>query len=338
MKKKCLQVGAGGFGWHMWINQVYPDFADRMEVVGLVDTNPEVLARAAERLGLPQDQCFDAMDEAFDRVEADFCAVVVPPWHHKEAVVRAAEKGMDVISEKPIADTPADVRDIRQAVEETGVKMAVIQNYRYTPRMLAFREALHGGGLGRINYVFARFAANYIPYGKWGAFRHEMQNPLLIEGSVHHFDMIRNLTGEDCETIAGSAWNPEGSSFKGDCIGLFTMTFTGGVRAMYEGNLVTAGDENVWYKEYYRAECEKGAVEVGADGVVWIKRTGEEPEEVPHAAAEPTGHHPILRSFLDWLEGGPEPETSLRDNVNSMAMIFAALDAANEGCVRQVSG
>jgi len=149
--------------------------------------------------------------------------------------------------------------------------------------------------------------------------------------------MLRNLTGRNCLTVTGWTWNPPWSSFKGDCVGLFVMDFEGEARAFYEGNCVTAGDENAWFGEYYRAECERGTVEVGADGVVRIKRTGEPPEEVPPVAAEATSHHPILGAFLDWLDGGPEPETSLQDNVNSMAMIFAALEAAKQGGVQRVS-
>ena len=74
--------------------------------------------------------------------------------------------------------------------------MQVVQNYRYTVPNLTLREVLRGGALGRLNYLVGRFAADYRLYGSWGkAFRHEIPHGLLVEGSIHHFDMLRNLAG-----------------------------------------------------------------------------------------------------------------------------------------------
>ena len=56
---------------------------------------------------------------------------------------------------------------------------------------------LQSGELGRINYVIARFADDYRVRNSWGKFRHEIPHALVVEGSVHHFDQLRNLTGSD---------------------------------------------------------------------------------------------------------------------------------------------
>jgi len=329
-------IGAGGFARANWINRVFPDFKDEIEIVALVDINEDVLADSGKVLQLPDERLFTRMEGAFEKVEADFCAVVIPPWAHKDAVLLAAERGVHIISEKPIADTLDACREIYEAVKKSGVKTAVIQNYRFTARMLTFRKVLREGKLGRLNYLIGRFAADYRKYGSWGApFRHEMEDALIIEGAVHHFDMLRNLAGADCETICGFGWNPEWSSFKGDCVGLFVMEMTNGSHAFYEGNCCGAGRQNSWHKEYYRAEFEGGAVELDADDVVRIIRRGEEPEAVPMVAADKTGHHTILRDFLKWLDGGSPPETCIDDNIKSAAMMFAAIDAArNRTAVR----
>ena len=129
----------------------------------------------------------------------------------------ATEKKLDILSEKPIADTWSSCKDIYNAVTKNSLKMLVIQNYRYSPHMLTMREVLKKGELGRVNYIQARFAADYRNYGAWGAFRHEIPHTLLIEGAVHHFDMLRNLTNGNCKTISGWEWNRPWSSFKGDC-------------------------------------------------------------------------------------------------------------------------
>ncbi|MEW6360179.1 MAG: Gfo/Idh/MocA family oxidoreductase [Planctomycetota bacterium] len=338
MKRRFIMVGCGGFARGNWINRVFPDFADRIEAAALVDVAPDVLKDAGGVLNVPEKRQFTDIRTAFEQTEADFCCIVVPPAYHKDAVLCAVKKGIPILSEKPIADTLEAGHEIYRKVTASGVKMAVIQNYRYTPRILAFKKALDGGSLGRINYIIGRFAANYLKYGAWGkAFRHEIPNSLLIEGSVHHFDMLRNLAGADCKTITGYNWNPAWSSFKGNSTAVYVMEMANGVRCFYEGNCSEAGVQNSWHKEYYRAECEKGAVELGGDDVVRVFRPGQKPEEAPLEPAPPTGHHAILDRFLGWLDGGDPPETQLEDNIKSFAMLFAAIEAAESKEVKNVA-
>jgi predicted dehydrogenase len=339
-KKRCLMIGGGGMAGS-WIRRFFPNFADRLEVVGLVDVAPAVLAASGDFLGLPANRRYTSLAQAFDEVDADFCAIVIPPAYHREAVLHAVRRGMPILSEKPIADTWEACGDVYRAVTGAGLKMQVIQNYRYNVPMLTMRQVLRSGTLGRINYVVARFAADYREYGAWGAiFRHEIPHALLIEGAVHHFDMLRNLTGGDCATIAGWEWNPAWSSSKGEFCNLYLLGMTNGVRTVYEGNGTAGGEQNNWHEEYYRAECENGAVTVGRDHIVRIHRFkrggGLVVEEVPPVSTPYEGHNYLIDEFLTWLDGGPTPATVLDDNVKSVAMVFGAIEASRTGQVVNV--
>jgi len=331
-KKRCLMIGAGGMAG-AYIRHFFPSFTERMEIVGLVDINPEPLKQSGDFLGLPENRRFLKMQDAFEAIEADFCCIVIPPASHKEAVLLATQRQMDILSEKPIADTWADCAEIYQAVKAAGVKMQVVQNYRYDATMQTFKEILVSGRLGRLNYIMGRFAADYRVRGAWGMFRHEIPHGLLVEGSVHHFDMLRNLSGADCAYIAGWDWNPEWSSFDGESSGHFLGKMTNGVIVNYEGNCNEAAVENSWHREYYRAECEGGAVTVDRDLVVrtWEKLpSGLRMEEVPLLRPRYEGHLAIIDQFLTWLEGGAPPPTVLEDNIKSAAMLFGAIIASEE--------
>lgn len=339
-KKRCLMIGAGGMAG-AWIRRFYPRFNDRHEIVGLVDINEAALNDAGDFLGLPAGQRFTDMRAAFDAVEADYCTIVIPPACHRDAVLLAAEKRMDILSEKPIADTWEASLDIYRAVKQAGVRMLVIQNYRYSPRMLTMRQALREGRAGRINYIMGRFAADYRAYGAWGAFRHEIPHSLLVEGAVHHFDMMRNLSGADCKTIAGWEWNRPWGSFKGECCAMYVMDMTSGVKASYEGSGLGAAHQNGWHQEYYRAECEDGAVVVGRDGVTRIYRhtvgQGMTMAEIPTVQPEYDGHQWLIHEFLTWLDGGPVPDTALDDNLKSVAIVFGAIEASRTNAAVDVA-
>jgi predicted dehydrogenase len=333
-------IGAGGMAG-AWIRGFFPPFAGRMRVVGLVDVRRDVLDDAAAFLGLPAAARFTEMGAAFDAVEADFCTIVIPPAFHEEAVMHAVRRGLPILSEKPIADTWEACGRIYRAVTAAGLKMQVVQNYRFTPRIMTLKAALESGDLGAARYVTARFAADYRRRNAWGRFRHEIRHALLVEGSVHHFDQIRNLCGADCAEIAGREWNPPNDSFDGESLALYVMRMENGVHAAYEGNCLCAGAQNSWHQELYRVECEQGAAAVDRDGVVRLYRhapgQGLRVDEAAPLRLPHEGHERVVEQFLDWLDGGPEPPTALADNIRSAGMLFAAVAASAGGRVVDVA-
>src|SRR5215217_2571700 len=155
-RHRCLMLGAGATG-SRWTSDVWQPFRDRMEFAGLVDLDPSALHEAGDWLGLPPAARFTDARDAFATIDADFCCIVTPPAHHREAVELACARGMDVLSEKPIADTPEACGAIARAVKRAGIRMVVTQNYRYTRRILTLKQAV--ADLGAVNYAVARYAS-----------------------------------------------------------------------------------------------------------------------------------------------------------------------------------
>ena len=108
MTKRVIHVGIGGFGRRWCKEFLGNNIADgKVEVVAIVDTDPEAVKLGQQLLGLPDSACFTDIDEAFSKTEADFCTVVVPPEFHEAVIDVAITHGVDVLCEKPIADTMA---------------------------------------------------------------------------------------------------------------------------------------------------------------------------------------------------------------------------------------
>lgn len=328
--KRCIVIGCGGRGSY-WTNTVLAAMKDRVQVVGLVDVAEEPLRQGAQTHDLPASALFTDAHACMDSVEADFCLISTPPWVHEDNVRAAVAHGLAILSEKPIADTLEATARIKRMVDAAGLPMVVVQNYRYSPYMVAFRDVLRSGRLGRLNYVFGRYAQDYNPPKTWGRFRHEMPHALVVEGSVHHFDMLRNLTGADCEIFFGFGWIPPWADFKGECQGLYVMRMSNATHAFYEGSLTCEGIQNGWHKEYYRAECEAGAVIVDNDNVVRIVRVDGEDEVVAQPTDLPEAGQAIMLEFLDYLDTGVPPQTCLEDNYKSAGMVFAAIRCHQTG-------
>jgi predicted dehydrogenase len=334
-KKRAVLVGCGGMGM-TWVRRFLPMFTDRLEIVAVADPDRAAVTAAGDLLGLPPRARFAEVSGALTRADVSFVIIVTPPAAHRPVFFAACGHVLPVLCEKPIADSWDSSLSILRAAKMTDIKAQIIQNYRYNAPMVTFRNVLRSGVLGQLNYLVARFAADYREPLSWGAaFRHEIPHALLVEGAVHHFDMIRNLSGADCATMSGVDWNPAWSSSKGEFCSLYQMTMTNGVHATYEGSGTAGGEQNSWHDEYYRAECEKGSVTIGRDHVVRIHRFrrggGLGTEEVPSAKPDYEGHAHQIAEFLDWLDGGPTPETVIDDNIKTTAMVFGAIEASRTG-------
>jgi predicted dehydrogenase len=330
-------IGGGGMAGG-WIKSFTDNFSDRIKIIGLVDVNQDILNRQAQALGLSKNQLFTDFNEACAKVKADFCGVATPPQFHVPAAVAAMEHGMPVICEKPIADTLDAAKQMLRTAQKTGLPCAIIQNYRYAPNKQELVRIREKGRLGRLQHIVGRYACDYRRYGSWGrSWRHDMDFGLLFEGSVHHFDMLRFLSGGDCETLFGFGWNPAWSSFKHYSSGFYLMRMNNGVHTFYEGNSSAAGITNCWHQEYYRAEFEEGAVEIAGGNQMTIHRVGQAPEVYDAPNIPRFGHEYLFDEFLNWLDGGEPSATRIEDNIKSFALVIAAMETTVDGQPKRIA-
>ncbi len=324
--KSALLIGAGGIG-NAYASRFFGHVADRARISAVCDILPAARDALGDRLGLPPQRRYADARTAIADAEVDFCLITTQPWYHLEPLLEACAAGLPVLMEKPITSEFDQLAPMARAVAESGIRCQVVQNYRYTKSMLTMRDLLRGGRVGRLQYLQARFADDYRVYGSWGGpnpFRHEMDDPMVLDGSIHHLDMLRNLTGGDPQQVFGSAFNPPWSSFKGHSAGLYVVEFDNDTRAAYEANLQSAGEPNSWYREYYRAECEDGAITSANGDTIVVTRAGEIEAEIPVGEDPRRGHARVLEQFLDWIEHDVEPECTFADNLKSVALMFAA--------------
>ena len=338
---RMILVGTGGFGL-AWCRDFLPPNAKEglIEVVAAVDISPEALANAREHLGLSAERCYTDMKRALDDNPADFCAIVVPPAFHEEVVDQALAHDMHILSEKPIADTLAASLRIADKVKRAGKKMGVTMSHRFDQDKTTLRSELRSGRWGALDYLVCRFTCDCRKFGSWGRFRHEIPDPLMVEGAVHHLDILADLAGAKCETIYAQTWNPSWGEFAGDSQGLVTMRFENGTRAFYEGAKTNAVGLNTWGQEYIRAECEKGTLVMSRrliesfpydPSAQYVIKAEGQGEAIPLLEQPKWSNTWLVEKFVSWLAGGEPMETNVQANLQSVALIFAAIESSRTG-------
>ncbi len=341
MAYKMIQVGTGGFGGVWCRDFLPPNIKDGLvEVVAAVDVNPDALRIARKFLHLRDEQCYTDLREAFDANRADFCTVVVPPSVHEQVVDQALAHEMHILSEKPIADSLAASVRIAEKVKLADRKMGVTMSHRFDRDKTTLREELRSGRHGPLDYLICRFTCDCRQFGDWAEWRHEMVDPLMVEGAIHHLDILADLAGDRCEALHAQTWNPPWGEYAGDSQALVSMRFANGARALYEGAKTNAVGLNWWGHEYVRAECRDATLilnrrrlerfEHGSAGKRTSSREGTG-TKIPLRKQSKWSNAWLIEKFVRWLDGGEAMETNVEDNLQSVAMVSAAICSSRTG-------
>ena len=193
--QRIIQVGLGamGQGWADCVAQ-----SDKWEAAAYVDINRKNMTEAAERHGMPKNRCFRNLNTALRSVEADAVLDVTPQQTRPAVCTAALECGLDVLCEKPLADTLENAKALADLAQTTGRTLMVAQNYRYQPAVQTAKKFIAQGRLGKVGYAGVSFHKG--PH--FGGYREQMAYPLLLDMSIHHFDMMRCILGKDIEALA----------------------------------------------------------------------------------------------------------------------------------------
>lgn len=137
---------------------------------------------------------------------ADVVVVATPDREHVGPTLAALERGCDVILEKPIAPTVAEVRAVAAAAERSGRAVIVAHVLRYTAFFSTLRRLLDAGRVGRLVTIthaehigYWHFAHSFVR-GNW---RNEAgSSPMILAKACHDLDLLRWLAGERCTAVA----------------------------------------------------------------------------------------------------------------------------------------
>ncbi|MCX8082605.1 MAG: Gfo/Idh/MocA family oxidoreductase [bacterium] len=320
-KKTVLQVGVGGFG-KSWV-EIIKD-SPEWELLGIVDINRENLISTAQQFNIPEEQCFTSLEEAIKQTSPDALLNVTPPHIHKQTSLLAFDYGVDVLVEKPLSDNMEDAYAIVSYAEKKGRKIMVSQNYRYRSQPRTIRKLIKERIIGKIGYMLVNFQKE----SKFGGFREEMEYPLLIDMAIHHFDLMRYITGENPVGLYTRSWNPYWSWFKGDASVNIFLEFTENVKISYCGSWVSTGRETSWDGDW-EIYGEKGTILWKDNKIFLISR--EISQEIDPIKMEKEDRYLSLYEFYCALEEDREPETSGKDNLDTLSIVFKSIESAKSG-------
>ena len=167
---------------------------------------------------------------------------VTPPAAHHAVALAALEHGAHVLTEKPLATSMAEAREMIAAADRAGKLLMVSQNRRYMPELQAFREEV--AELGPLSSLTCEFHRNHRDAA--AEFLFAFPQPLLLDMAIHLFDAARALTGADPLTVYCDAFNPPWSWYAGPAAAAAVFRMSGDLRFSFVGNWAAPRDETSW--------------------------------------------------------------------------------------------
>ncbi|HEY4385408.1 MAG TPA: Gfo/Idh/MocA family oxidoreductase [Ktedonobacteraceae bacterium] len=200
-----LIIGAGSRG------KTYASYAvehpDLAIVVGVAEPREFFRTRMAEKHEVPAEQVVTDWRELAARPKfADAVVIATQDKMHMEPAIAFAEKGYDILLEKPLAPDPESCQQIVNAAVKSGGIFAVGHVMRYTNYTQRVKELVSSGLIGDIVSI-----QHLEPVGYWhyahsfvrGNWHNEAESSfMLLAKSCHDLDWLRYIMGRPCVQVS----------------------------------------------------------------------------------------------------------------------------------------
>lgn len=273
------------------------------------------------------------------RIEDDWRAMLADPDidviditlhpEHRAPVIRAAlEAGKHVLSQKPFV-TDLDLgEDLVKLAQDKGVKLAVNQNGRWAPHKAFMREVVRAGLIGDV--LSAHICLHWNHGWTAGTPFDEIEDLVLYDFGVHWFDFIASLVGERAQSVFATAVHAEGQANKVPLLAQAMIRLDGGQASLVFDGGIPHGPRDTSFIGGTLGSLQSDGPDLGVQSVTMT---------TPHGIARPAlegnwfndGFQGTMGELLCAIEEDREPSNGARENLQSLAMAFAAVESRMTG-------
>ena len=310
--------------------------AANAELVAVCDTDSQALEKAMASSGA---RGFSSLAELLESATPDVAVLCTPSGLHPQQAIKAAQRGVHVVTEKPMATRWTDGLEMVRACDEAGVRLFVVKQNRRNATLQLLKRALEQRRFGRIFMVtinvFWSRPQQYYDSARWRG-TWEFDGGALMNQASHYVDLVdwligpvesvqayiatlaRNIQVEDTATV-GVRW-------RSGALGSINVTMLAHPKN-FEGSITILG--------------EQGTVRIGGVAVNEIQHwefadRRPEDEHIAAASYQTTsvygfGHPLYYENVIQSLRGQAEPETDGREGLRSLEILIASYLSARDG-------
>ncbi len=301
---------------------------DDVQFVAFTDIDLSRAKKCAEEYG---GTAYTDYHKMFKNEQMDIVFISLPPFAHSDEVMVAAEHGVNIYIEKPIALDLELAKKMQRAVEKHGVKSQVGYQNRFSLAAEKTKKLIEEGKLGKILLVTGKYWCRFIRRDWWLDI--EKSGGQIVEQSTHLYDIIRWLVG-DVERVYAEMdrlfyveekdMSIEDVSsvvlrFKSKAVGSITATIAAVPRYGWIKWSIIASDATIESEEVNRVR------------IYWSNTDPLKIEEFSEV-----GRNTIFlneRDLIDAVKYDRETRTPISEGVKTLELTLAVMKSAKEGKV-----
>ncbi len=310
--------------------------AERAELVGVCDVNPNALKAAAELTGAKP---YSSLSALLADTNADIVVLTTPSGLHPEQTIEVAEAKRHVMTEKPMATRWHDGQRMVRACDDANVRLFVVKQNRRNATLQLLKKACEQGRFGRIYMVnlnvFWTRPQEYYDSAAWRG-TWEFDGGAFMNQASHYVDLLDWLIGP-IESLQAYTATLE-RDIEVEDTGVVSVKWRSGALGSMNVTMLT-------YPKNLEGSItiigEKGTVRVGGVAVNEIQHwefaePHPDDENVKAASYETTsvygfGHPLYYDNVIRVLRGEAEPETDGREGLKSLETLIATYLSARDG-------
>ena len=258
--------------------------------------------------------------------------IVTPPDTHASLAQMALQAGRHVLVEKPLATTLPDAEGTVRTAADAGRIVMVSQNYRFRAGARTLQRLVQDGAVGSLISLRLTFRRDTRALFPPDDFRYQMRHPLLLDMAIHHYDLIRAISGQDIVRVAARSWPVPNSPYAHHPAAAALLTLSGGTAALYDADWAARDNETLWDGQWELLGTAGQVCWPGSTAQeIAIQRGDATVEAIPVAPLAAEDRAGVLAAFRQAVETGSPPETSGLANLNSIGAVLACVQAADSG-------
>ena len=223
-----------------------------IRLIGFADIDPTQLEDVHEGL-----KRYASNEELFADPEVDVVLVVCNNTSHHDVVIQAAEAGKDVICEKPVALSLAQLDEMEAACKKNGVRFTVHQQRRFDPDFRTAKAVFDSGELGDVYTIKSSIYGYNGNMHDWHVYKNE-GGGMLYDWGVHLIDQVLwMMPGAKIKSVFADVRNV--INFEVDDYFKILLRFDNNITAEIELGTYYLSDKNKWYERHWFLGGSKGS-------------------------------------------------------------------------------
>ena len=259
---KKLRVGVIGCGRISVMHLVPAKVLSQAELVACCDIKKDRADETAAKYGV---KAYYDYAEMINEEKLDAVHVCLPHYLHVPVAIYAMRRGVNVLSEKPMAINVADAEKAVETAKETGALYGVIFQCRYNNSAKLVKRAVESGKLGKIisasSVLTWTRSDDYYAESDWKGTWDKEGGGVVIDQAIHSIDLVRWIVNSGVKSVSCSMANRGHKIVKVEDSAEGLITFENGIKYGFYCMNNYGCDEPITIKLY----CENGKVEFNYD-------------------------------------------------------------------------